>query len=164
VTTPWSEAKFVPELLRDSYLTAFRRFGWAGDHVGRIIFGLLGKFRENFLDHEDKLRVLTGARFEEARRDPAFAAVVAKITRRPGQLAGRAQRRFQYLFLAKSAYCQWAQLKTRTLILHDQIRAVCPCRVGGPAHRDSAVAGLPSRRAHPLAGSRCEGHAPKPPR
>ena len=55
VTQPWTEAKFVPELFRSSHVTAFRQFGWAGDHVSQIIFGLLVKLRENFTTDEDKL-------------------------------------------------------------------------------------------------------------
>src|SRR6185295_13015099 len=41
LTTSWSEAEFAPELLRESYVTAFRRFGWSGHQVCRIIFALL---------------------------------------------------------------------------------------------------------------------------
>jgi|RhiMetdeSRZDD1v2_1073273.scaffolds.fasta_scaffold308870_2 pimeloyl-ACP methyl ester carboxylesterase len=149
VTAPWSEAKFVPELLRDSYLTAFRRFGWAGDHVGRIIFGLLVKFRETFLDAEDKLRALTGARFEEARRDPAFAAVVAKILREdPDNWRGELNDVFN-IFLAKSAYCQWEQLTARTLILHDPADKFVPFVHAESAAQRIATARL---RAFHLAG------------
>lgn len=43
VAQPWTDAQFVPELFRATYLTAFKRFGWAGDQVSQIIFGLLVK-------------------------------------------------------------------------------------------------------------------------
>src|SRR5262245_10165100 len=119
LTTPWSEAKFVPELLRNSYLTAFRRFGWAGEHVSQTLFGLLVKFRENFLDDEDRLKALTGSRFEEAKRDPAFSAVVSMILREAaGNRWGELNDVF-HVFWAKSAYCRWERLTLRTLIVHD---------------------------------------------
>src|SRR5262245_60348450 len=103
VTAPWSDAKFVPELLRNSYLTAFRRFGWAGEHVSQIVFGLLVKFRENFLDDADKLKALTGSRFEEATRDPAFSAVVSRILSESAGNRWGELNDFCNVFLAKSA-------------------------------------------------------------
>jgi pimeloyl-ACP methyl ester carboxylesterase len=119
VTTPWSEAKFVPALFRDSYLTAFRRFGWAGEHLSRIVFGLLVKLRENFLDDEDRLKALTGSRFEEAKSDPAFGVVVSLILREdPANRWGELNDVF-HIFFAKSAFCRWERVTTRTLIVHD---------------------------------------------
>jgi pimeloyl-ACP methyl ester carboxylesterase len=119
VTQPWTEAEFVPELFRKSYLTAFRRFGWAGRRVSRIIFGLLAKLRENFTTEEDKLRALTGSRFEEAQGDPSFRTVASTIMREdPANRTGEINDLFKIL-LAKSPYCRWERIKARTLIVHD---------------------------------------------
>jgi pimeloyl-ACP methyl ester carboxylesterase len=119
VTHPWTDAKFVPELFRDSYLTAFQHLGWAGDHVSQIIFGLLARLRENFIDDEHKLMALTGSRLDEAKRDPAFTALVSTILREdPANRRGEINDVFN-IFFAKAAYCRWERIKARTLIVHD---------------------------------------------
>jgi hypothetical protein len=46
-----------------------------------VVFGLMVKFRESFFEDEDKIRALVGSRLGEARRDPAFAAIVSTILR-----------------------------------------------------------------------------------
>ena len=142
VTAPWSEAKFVPALLRNSYLTAFRRFGWAGEHVSRIVFGLLVKLRENFLDDEDKLKALTGSRFEDAKRDPAFGVVVARILREdPGNRWGELNDVF-HIFFAEQAYCRWERVTARTLIVHDPADPFVPFVHAETAARQVAAARL----------------------
>jgi pimeloyl-ACP methyl ester carboxylesterase len=119
VTHPWTDAAFVPQLFRDAYVTAFQQFGWAGDHVSHIIFGLLAGLRQNFIDDEDKLRALMGSRLDEARRDPAFAAVVSTILREdPANRRGELNDVFN-IFFANTAYCRYESIKARTLILHD---------------------------------------------
>src|SRR5262245_47616456 len=119
VTQPWTEAQFVPHLLRSSYLTAFHRFGWAGDRVSKILFGVLVKFRDYSLKREDRLRALTGSRLEEAKHDPAFMAVIATMLRQdPGNRSGELNDVFE-IFFSKSAYCRWENIKARTLIVHD---------------------------------------------
>jgi pimeloyl-ACP methyl ester carboxylesterase len=149
VTHPWTDARFVPELFRDSYLTAFRQFGWAGDHVSQIIFGLLAKLRENFIDDEDKLRALMGSRLEEARRDPAFAAVVSTILREdPANRRGELNDVFN-VFIAKTAYCRYESIKARTLILHDPEDKFVPF-----VHAENAAQNVPKAllRSFHLAG------------
>jgi len=119
VTQPWTEAQFVPELMRSSYLTAFHRFGWAGDRVSKILFGVLVKFRDYSLKREDRLRVLMGSHLEEARHDPAFTAVIATMLRQdPDNRSGELNDVFE-IFFSKSAYCRWENIKARTLIVHD---------------------------------------------
>jgi 2-hydroxy-6-oxonona-2,4-dienedioate hydrolase len=119
VTQPWTDATLVPELFRDSYLTAFTQLGWAGDHVSQVIFGLLAKLRENFTDDDEKLRALTGSRLDEAKRDPAFTAVMSKILLEDSaNMRGELNDVFK-IFFAEAAYCQCESLGVRTLVLHD---------------------------------------------
>src|SRR5262245_57386944 len=119
VTQPWTEAQFVPELMRSSYLTAFHRFGWAGDRVSKILFGVLVKFRDYSLKREDRLRVLMGLRLEEARHDPGFTAVIATMLRQDlDNRSGELNDVFE-IFFSRSAYCRWKNIKAPTLIVHD---------------------------------------------
>ena len=119
VTEPWTEARFVPELLRDSYRTAFRWFGWAGDYASEIVFGLIVKFRDTFLKDEDRVRALVGSRLEAAKRDPAFLAVISLLLRDdPDNTWGELNDVFE-IFFAKSPYCRWEAIKAPTLLLHD---------------------------------------------
>jgi len=74
ITQPWTEARFVPELFRKPYLTAFEKFGWTGDRISQIIFGLLAKMRDSTLSEEDKLKALAGSRLKDINRDVAFWA------------------------------------------------------------------------------------------
>jgi pimeloyl-ACP methyl ester carboxylesterase len=149
VSHPWTDAKFVPELFRDSYLTAFRQLGWAGDHVSQIIFGLLAKFRENFIGDGDKLRALMGPRLEVARNDPAFATVVSTILREdPANRRGEFNDVFN-VFFAKTAYCRYERIKARTLILHDPEDTFVPF-----VHAEMAAQSVPGAvlRSFHLAG------------
>ena len=79
VTQPWTDAKYVPEILRGEYNTAFARFGWAGDRVSQAMFGLLVKLRENSFTDADRVKALAGERLAEARQDAAYQAVLARI-------------------------------------------------------------------------------------
>jgi pimeloyl-ACP methyl ester carboxylesterase len=120
VTRPWSDAKYVPELLRGEYTTAFERFGWAGDRVSQAMFGLLVKLRENFFSDEDKVKALAGARLADAKLDPAYKAVIARILRedaanRAGELNDALS-----IFFSKSEYCDWAKIEAPTLLIHDE--------------------------------------------
>lgn len=120
VTQPWTDAKFVPELFRATYLTAFKRFGWAGDQVSQIIFGLLVKMRDNTLSDQDRISALVGSRLEELKRDAAFGPTVSTILRDdPGNLTGELNDAHR-IFFSKSPYCQWENIKAPTLIIHDR--------------------------------------------
>ncbi len=100
VTRPWTDAKYVPELLRGEYTTAFERFGWAGDRVSQAMFGLLVKLRENFFSDEDKVGALAGARLADAKLDPAYqGGDRAHPQGRCRQQGRRAQRCAQHLLL-----------------------------------------------------------------
>jgi pimeloyl-ACP methyl ester carboxylesterase len=119
VTQPWTEAKFLPQLLRNSYRTAFRRFGWAGEQASQIVFGLLVKVRDYGLSRDDKLEALTGAHYDEAKRDPAFAAVAATMLREDsGNRRGELNDVFE-IFFAHAPYCRWESIEARTLLVHD---------------------------------------------
>jgi pimeloyl-ACP methyl ester carboxylesterase len=157
VTHPWTDARFVPELFRNSYQTAFRQFGWAGDHVSQIIFGLLAKFRENFIGDEDKLRALIGSRLEEARRDPAFDTVVSTILREdPANRRGEFNDVFN-VFFAKTTYYRYGAIKARTLILHDPEDTFVPF-----VHAERAAETVPNAllRSFHLAGHHHRLHRP----
>ena len=119
VTHPWLKDAFVPEPFRDSYRMAFQKFGWAGDQVSQVIFGLLAKLRDNFASDEDKLKALTGPRLEEARHDPAFQVVVSTILREDSANNRGELNDARSIFLAKAGYCRWERIRARTLILHD---------------------------------------------
>lgn len=120
VTQPWSDAKYVPELLRGEYNTAFERFGWAGDRVSQIMFGLLVKLRENSFTDEDRVKALAGERLEDAKRDAAYKAVLARILKedtanRSGELNDALN-----VFFSKTEYCDWAKIEAPTLLVHDE--------------------------------------------
>jgi len=120
VTRPWTDVKYVPELLRGEYATAFEKFGWVGDRVSQAMFGLLVKLRENFFSDEDKVKALAGARLADAKQDPAYQAVIARILRedaanRAGELNDALS-----IFFSKSEYCDWAKIEAPTLLIHDE--------------------------------------------
>ncbi len=120
LTQPWTDAKYVPELLRGEYTTAFEKFGWVGDRVGQVMFGLLAKLRESGFTVEDRVKALAGVRLANAKADPAYDAVVARMLReypanRGGELNDAAS-----IFFSKSAYCDWAEIEAPTLLIHDE--------------------------------------------
>jgi pimeloyl-ACP methyl ester carboxylesterase len=120
VTRPWTDAKYVPELLRGEYITAFEKFGWVGDRLSQIMFGLLVKLRENFFTDEDKVKALAGERLADAKADPAYKAVIARILRedaanRAGELNDALS-----IFFSKSEYCDWAKIEAPALLIHDE--------------------------------------------
>lgn len=120
VTQPWTDARYVPAVFRDQYTTAFEQFGWAGDTAAMIVFGLMAKLRENFFEDEDKIRALAGSRLEDARRDPAFKAIVSTILREhAGNTRGEINDA-RSIFFARSAYCRWQDVKVPALVIHDR--------------------------------------------
>jgi pimeloyl-ACP methyl ester carboxylesterase len=120
VTQPWSDARYVPELLRGEYATAFERFGWAGDRVSQLMFGLLVKLREGSISDADKVKALAGDRLTDAREDPAYAAVVARLLREdPANRAGELNDAIS-IFFSRSAYCDWDRIEAPTLLIHDE--------------------------------------------
>lgn len=142
VTHPWTDAKFVPELLRDNYITAFKSFGWAGDQISQVMFGLLAKLRENFMNDEDKLRALAGERLGDAKMDPAFAAVASRIL-----VENKANTRGELndarsIFFAKAPYCRWDSIRAPTLIVHDMRDPFVPFVHAEEAHKRIAGASL----------------------
>ena len=120
ITQPWTEARFVPELFRKPYLTAFMKFGWTGDRISQIIFGLLAKMRDSTLSDEDKIKALAGSRLKDIKRDVAFGPVAATILREDAANGSGEFNDARSVFLSKSAYCRWESIKARTLILHDR--------------------------------------------
>lgn len=145
VTQPWTDARYVPDVLRDSYLTAFKRFGWTGDRVSQVIFGLLAKLRETSLGDDDKVKALAGARLAEIQQDPAYKPVVATVLREnagngPGELNDA-----RSIFFAKVPYARWTDIRSPVLIVHDPLDPFVPF-----AHAQEAKARLPSARLEPL--------------
>jgi pimeloyl-ACP methyl ester carboxylesterase len=138
VTQPWSEAGYVPAVFRDAYTTAFKQFGWAGDAAAMVVFGVMVKFRESFLEDEDKIRALVGSRLDEARRDPAFTAVVSTILRaHPGNARGEISDA-RSIFFSRSAYCRWEDVRVPVLVVHDSEDTFVPF-----AHAEKAADLLP---------------------
>ena len=138
VTQPWSDARYVPAVFRDAYKTAFEQFGWAGDTAAMVVFGLMVKFRENFFQDEDKIRALAGSRLDEARRDPAFAAIVSTILREhPGNARGEINDA-RSIFFSRAAYCRWEDVKVPALVMHDSEDTFVPF-----AHAEEAAKLLP---------------------
>jgi pimeloyl-ACP methyl ester carboxylesterase len=137
VTQPWTNASYVPELLRGEYTTAFERFGWAGDRVSQLMFGLLAKLRETSITDADKVRALSGERLANARADPAYQAVVARLLREdPANRAGEINDAIN-IFFARSAYCDWERIEAPTLLIHDERDPFVPI-----AHAHAAKARL----------------------
>ena len=120
VTQPWTDAKYVPEILRGEYNTAFERFGWAGDRVSQIMFGLLVKLRENSFTDEDKVKALAGERLAEAKQDAAYKAVLARILREDAANRGGELNDALSVFFSKTEYCDWAKIEAPTLLIHDE--------------------------------------------
>ncbi len=162
VTRPWTDAKYVPELLRGEYNTAFERFGWAGDRVSQIMFGLLVKLRESSFTDEDKVKALAGERLAEAKQDAAYKAVLARILREDATNRGGELNDALNVFFSKSEYCDWARIEAPTLLIHDEKDPFVPVV---HAHEAKArisqchAAHLRARRAHHLARSRGAPHA-----
>jgi pimeloyl-ACP methyl ester carboxylesterase len=141
VTQPWTDARYVPDLFRNNYLTAFKQFGWAGDQVSQIIFGLLVKLRENFFNDEDKIKALAGPRLADAKADPAFKAVVSTILREDAANRSGELNDARSIFFSKSAYCRWEDIKSPVLIIHDRQDPFVPF-----AHAEEAKKRLPRSR------------------
>ena len=120
VTQPWTDARFVPELFRQPYLTAFKKFGWAGDSVSQIIFGLLAKLRDSTLSEADRLIAFAGLRLDEIKRDAAFQAIVATMLREDSANGSGELNDARRIFLSKSPYCRWQRIKAPTLVIHDR--------------------------------------------
>jgi pimeloyl-ACP methyl ester carboxylesterase len=146
VTQPWSEARYVPAVLRDQYTTAFQQFGWAGSTAAMIVFGLMAKFRENFFQDEEKIRALAGSRLEEARRDPAFAAIVSTVLKEhKGNMRGEINDA-RSVFFASSAYCRWKEVRTPALLIHDSEDTFVPF-----VHAEEAAKLLPQAQLRTFA-------------
>lgn len=150
VTQPWTDARYVPDLFRDNYLTAFKQFGWAGDKMSQVIFGLLVKLRENFLKDADKIDALAGPRLAEIKPEPAFASVVSAILKedagnRSGELSDAVN-----IFFSRTEYVRWEDIESPVLILHDPLDPFVPF-----AHAEEAKRRLPHAR---LEGMRLGGH------
>jgi pimeloyl-ACP methyl ester carboxylesterase len=138
VTQPWSDARYVPSVFRDAYKTAFEQFGWAGDNAAMVVFGLMVKFRENFFQDADKIRALAGSRLDEARRDPAFDAIVATMLREhPGNIRGEINDA-RSIFFSRASYCRWEDVKVPVLVMHDSEDMFVPF-----AHAQEAARLLP---------------------
>jgi pimeloyl-ACP methyl ester carboxylesterase len=120
VTQPWTDAKYVPELLRGEYTTAFQKFGWAGDRVSQIMFGLLVKLRENSITNEDEIRALAGGHLEDAKADPAYKAVVSRLLRGDAGNRGGELNDAISIFFSKSEYCDWGKIEAPALLIHDE--------------------------------------------
>jgi pimeloyl-ACP methyl ester carboxylesterase len=120
VTQPWTDARYVPELLRGEYITAFERFGWAGDRVSQLMFGLLARLRETSITDADKVKALSGERLASARADPAYQAVIARLLREdPANRTGEINDAIS-IFFSRSAYCDWDRIEAPTLLIHDE--------------------------------------------
>jgi pimeloyl-ACP methyl ester carboxylesterase len=119
LTQPWTDAKYVPELLRSEYATAFETFGWAGDRASLVVFGLLAKLRENAIADEDRVKALAGARLADAKADAAYAAVTARLLREDAANRGGELNDAVSIFFAKAAYCDWSRIEAPTLLIHD---------------------------------------------
>jgi pimeloyl-ACP methyl ester carboxylesterase len=120
VTQPFSDVKYVPELFRAEYMTAFKKFGWTGDQVSQVIFGLLVTLREKFLTDEEFVKALTGERLAEAREEPAFGAVTARMLREDAANRGGEGNDVRNVFFSKAPYCRWETITAPALIVHDE--------------------------------------------
>ena len=138
VAHPWTDAKFVPELFRATYLTAFKRFGWAGDQISQIIFGLLVKMRDSTLSDLDRIRALVGSRLEEVKRDAAFRPAVSTILRDSPENRSGELNDAHRIFFSQSPYCLWESIKAPTLIIHDRQDTFVPF-----AHAEEAKKKVP---------------------
>jgi pimeloyl-ACP methyl ester carboxylesterase len=145
VTQPWTDVRYVPQLFHDNYLTAFRQFGWAGDKVSQVIFGLLVKLRENYLKDADKIEALAGGRLAAIRDEPAYGSVIATILRedagnRSGELSDALN-----IFFSRTEYLRWQDVKAPVLIIHDPLDPFVPF-----AHAEEAKRRLPRARLESL--------------
>jgi pimeloyl-ACP methyl ester carboxylesterase len=157
VTQPWTDARYVPAVFRDAYVTAFKQFGWAGDVAAMVVFGLMVKFRESVFEDEDKVRALVGSRLDEARRDPAFAAIASTILREhPGNARGELSDA-RSIFFSRSPYCRWEDVRVPALVVHDREDTFVPF-----VHAEEAAERLPRGDSAPSgSGGTYYGRAPK---
>jgi pimeloyl-ACP methyl ester carboxylesterase len=138
LTHPFSEAKYVPEALRGEYTTAFNSFGWTGDRISQIIFGLLVKLRDSFMTDEEVVKALAGERLSDTKKDAAFKAVTERVLRDdPDNRSGEWSDVRGTLF-ATSPYCNWESITAPTLIIHDEQDPFVPI-----VHAREAKARLP---------------------
>lgn len=119
VSRPWTDERYVPTRFRDAYNTAYQKFGWAGDQVSQVIFGSLVAIRESLQKKGEDVTAIVGARLNEAREDPAFAAALNRIMRVEKQNSTGELNDARNIFLAKSDYCPWEAVKAPTLIIHN---------------------------------------------
>lgn len=137
VTQPFSDVKYVPALFRAEYMSAFKKFGWAGDQVSQVIFALLVKLRERSLTDEEFVKALAGDRLAEAKEDPAFTAVTAKMLREdPANKSGE-RNDVRTVFFSKTSYCHWESITAPTLLIHDEKDVFVPI-----AHAEEAKSRL----------------------
>ena len=126
VTQPFLDAKFMPEIPRGEYKLAFEKFGWTGDRVSQILFALLLKLRANFISDADVVKALTGERLTDARDDPAFKAVIARMLHEDTTNSNGEWSDFRNTFFSKSPFCRWESITAPTLIIHDEKDAFVP--------------------------------------
>jgi pimeloyl-ACP methyl ester carboxylesterase len=119
ITRPFREAKYVPDTFRSDYTAAFGKFGWAGNSVATVVFGLMAKLRESSLEADDKIRALLGTRLEEAKQDPAFASVVSRILTEHKENTLGELNDARSIFFSASEFCNWSDIRAPALFLHD---------------------------------------------
>jgi pimeloyl-ACP methyl ester carboxylesterase len=126
LTQPWTDARYVPELFRAEYTTAFGKFGWAGDRVSQVMFGLLAGLRQTSFTDEDRVKALAGARLSNAKADPAYGPVIARMLREDAANRGGELNDAVSIFFSKTAYCDWARIEAPTLLIHDEMDPFVP--------------------------------------
>ena len=139
LTQPFSDPKYVPQPFRQQYEIAFNKFGFAGDDLSKVLFALLVKLRETFLTDEDTIQALIGERLSEAKQDTAFKAVSAKMLFDDGTNRNGEWSDVGHTFFAKSPYCEWGNITSPTLLVHDPKDPFVPI-----VHAEEAMAKLPS--------------------
>ena len=126
VSHPFRDARYVPSLLQGDYTAAFNKFGWAGDSVATVVFGLMAKLREGSLKDEDRISALVGSRLEEAKADPAYVSIVSTMLRGHRENARGELNDARSIFFASSDYCRWTDIRVPTLLLHDSADPFVP--------------------------------------
>jgi pimeloyl-ACP methyl ester carboxylesterase len=150
VSRPWTDERYVPPKFRDAYNTAYQQFGWAGDQVSQVIFGSLVAVRESLQKEGQDVAGIVGARLDEAKADPAFAAALACIMRDDKQNVAGELNDARNIFLAKDDYCRWDAVRAPTLVIHDPEDPLVPI-----VHAQEAARHLKGSRLRPY---RLAGH------
>jgi pimeloyl-ACP methyl ester carboxylesterase len=119
VGRPWTDERYVPPRFRDAFITAYKKFGWTGDHVSEVIFGSLVARRESTQKNDQYVAGIVGSRLQEARADPAFTAALNRIMHDDKENAPGKLNDARHIFLAKSDYCPWDAVTAPTLVIHD---------------------------------------------